>query len=61
MDKPKDDDSLENIDIINFSTKIRSRLHRNEIVNWLRTHAASNTKKKYLFYPAELKKNIEIN
>ena len=33
MDKPKDDDSLENIDIINFSTKIRSRLHRNEIVN----------------------------
>lgn len=35
-------------------------MHRLDIVNWLKTRNSSHTKKKYLYYPDELLKNIEI-
>lgn len=35
-------------------------MHRLDIVNWLKTRNNSHTKKKYLYYPDELLKNIEI-
>ena len=33
MEEKKNDNSLENIDLITFNTNIRSRLHKKEIVN----------------------------
>ena len=58
---PEDsEDSLDDMDVESLTKKKRSKMNNKEIVNWLRSRRINFTKKKYLYYPEELLRQIEI-
>ena len=58
---PEDsEDSLDDMDVESLTKKMRSKMNKKEIVNWLRSRRINFTKKKYLYYPEELLRQIEI-
>ena len=42
------------------SYRLRSRLHSSTTINWIRKRFTDSACKRYLFYPAELRRHMEI-
>jgi hypothetical protein len=61
MSTPKNDEK-EDINDMNFhdGDMKRSKMHKREFIEWMKKRKLRNVHKKYLYYPEEMRRNMEI-